>query len=157
MAQRGRPRSITRIVADQVGGEGCTRTLLNFYHGAALQGGIKELGEEAHARVFGTSQSFPVGYKGTAAEFGRYIEMSGADPVEEARTFMQFFDGGSSWRSLRAYYRLLRLGIREGNGEILARAIHRTITDYRKNFPKITDDEVLRALIFCARKYQTGD
>ena len=157
--KRGRPRSHHRTEAEKLPAslrpEGCLRTTIDaVFSGVALQI-ILAAGEETQRTVWGCigddimagRGKFPKGWKAAAVAIGRYAETDDALAADMvARIVADARRDGISFGQIATHFRRLRIGEREGNAHSLAAALARTVDEYRRRFPKTTEQQVRAAL-----------
>lgn len=87
------------------------------------------------------NHSFPRGFNTAATEIGRWI-VTHADTAEaEASSLVIVADArtrGIPWREIRAHFRALRIGPRQGNALSLFRHLATAFDDYCRMFPETT-------------------
>lgn len=155
--ERGRPRGANSHYADTLrgalGAGHSDRYYVNMaFHGAAMRA-VTDAGPKAQEAIWGWTPdeilretgNFPKGWLTTAFEVGRWIK-AGGDPAYAVEVLASMRQRGIAWSDIRACFRRLRLGEREGNAMSLLLALSRTIDEYRKTFPKTTDRQVIVAL-----------
>lgn len=87
------------------------------------------------------TKPFPPGYDTAATEIGRFIE-SRNDNAEAVDAAMEILidarTRGIPWRDIRAHFRKLRLGEKQGNALSLTMQLARALDDYTRKFPATT-------------------
>jgi hypothetical protein len=156
--KRGRPRSEhrhEREVFDSMGltADGCERTKMDWSYLMVCLGAITKSDPDTQRLILGCTTSdlrsgkpFPRGFRSAAVSAGRFISAVGADGGDVVRVLAEARRKGVLWRDIAVHYRKLRLGEREGNVWTLTKAFGRTVDEYRKRFPKTTDQQVRDAL-----------
>ncbi len=135
---------------------GCDRTKVNFaYAWLGLDPLIKD--EDRYPKIFGFTvqevmsgeKCFPRGSHAAFEQIGRLIVEIGAD-ADEKRQIMdvvqEAVENGCTWAEIKAHYRRLRLGNREGDVDGMKRAGLSAVAEYRKKFPKTSCETVAQAL-----------
>ena len=155
--KRGRPMGSQRQALDDMTdlNSGCLRTKVNEVFMFELLGLVEDATEDVQRIVWGCTKSeiasgtanFPRGWKTFAPEIGRYLSI--ADDDEKQNSLNVIVDArqrGLSWSDIGAHFRTCRLGEREGNPGALSLAINRAINDFKKRFPKTSEDDIFECL-----------
>jgi hypothetical protein len=160
---RGRPRSVTREVADaydrMLGISGCQRTKLNEAYRLRATGRAFDLPDDEQRILFGSTKTeiwsgkgpgkFPPGWQTAAEEIGRFLVSIGADDDTAAdylRVAVNARRTGTPWRAIRSHFRSLRLGERQGDAIALWIELSRTIDAYLDRFPATTKQMIVGAV-----------
>jgi hypothetical protein len=157
-AKRGRPKSFACLHAEGLERSGLgllnahsKRAKVDYAHRMAVLSAIRKAGEETQTRVFGFTLNdvmlgthyFPPGYDTAATEIGRWIATHDALD-EEKHAAIEIVtaarDEGISWADIRAHFRNLRLGEKQGNALSLFAHLARAYDEYIRNFPATTQD-----------------
>lgn len=160
---RGRPRSWTRLFADDLDRNGllpncgCERSRTNeAYRAAAMGPALRLLTAEERFALLGmddeqrrSGKPLPRGWSSAALEIGRLLSAIDGDD-ETTRGYLLVAVNarrdGVSWRAIRSHFRSLRLGDRCGNALSLLSELARTIDAYRSRFPATTDQMIAGAV-----------
>lgn len=151
--KRGRPKSFQRIWAessDKMGympdGIQSTRGKINHMFFVSFIGGLKTATPDIQFRVIGChwqdvrngTHNLPNGFPTTATEIGRWLANQ-PDEAEAAQaallTVANARDENIPWRDIRAHFRTMRLGEREGNAVALTKHLAHAFDDYLRMFP----------------------
>jgi hypothetical protein len=115
---------------------------------------IERAGTEAQRAVWGCTSAdimagtgnLPKGWRTAAASIGRYLAATDDDPTHVAGIVVEARRDGISFGDIADHFRRLRLGDREGNAVSLTQALARALDEYRRRFPKTTDQQARAAL-----------
>lgn len=161
--RRGRPRSWTRLFADDLDRNGllsncgCERSRTNeAYRAAAMGPALRLLTAEERVVLLGVNDEqrrsggpLPRGWSSAALEIGRLLERIDDDD-ETIRGYLLIAVNarrdGIPWRAIRSHFRTLRLGERCGNALSLLSELARTIDAYLARFPATTKQMVAGAV-----------
>ena len=159
LPKRGRPRSYDRQILESLPtnlkAEGCTRTQMDDLRSSRIMVHVGDkCDEETQRLVLGTNvQSLRAGTAKTskgfptmAREAMRWTDKAGVDISETVSVIANARREAFSYADIRAHFRNLRLGKREGDEQSLALAIRRTVLEYRQRFPLTTTEQVQAAL-----------
>ena len=161
--KQGRPKgyaslSLLSLENDGLRGllpEGGHRTLVNHIFMQDVLQLIIGADESVQRTVWGCVKSeiasgtanFPRGWKTFAPEIGRYLSIADDDEKQNAlNVIVDARQRGLSWSDIGAHFRTCRLGEREGNPGALSLAINRAINDFKKRFPKTSEDDIFECL-----------
>jgi hypothetical protein len=149
---RGRPREFQRQWMEDLPGqakpEGCLRTKMNFINGLEFESAAMDAPEEEQVAILGHSFNqkpskgpfFPKGYRTAALEAGRWIK-AGGEPAVAVSVVADARRAGISFGDIAAHFRALRLGEKEGDETALLLKLCRALAEYRKTFPKTTNQQ----------------
>jgi hypothetical protein len=156
--KRGRPRSPQRAYIEGPGrlyaAEGCLRTRVNDAYRTEFTVVVQKAPAEIQKLVWGHTEaeimgasggSFARGYRAMAESIGRWIA-AGGDREQALKVVVDALKRGLSFRDISEHFRRLRLGERQGKALSLYRALCRTVDDYRKRFPKTTNQQTITAV-----------
>ena len=99
-----------------------------------------------YAQISAGTHRPPKGWQTAAGSVGRYLAATDDDPAHVAGIVVKARRDGISFGDIAAHFRRLRLGDREGNAVSLTQALARALDEYRKRFPKTTDEQARAAL-----------
>lgn len=151
--KRGRPKSFQRTFADELDSKGfsspsirTTRGKMNASFAGAFIGAWIRAAPDIQSRIMNCSSDaikagthrFPRGFDTAATEIGRWIEAQhDEDEAKEAALLIvaDARDEDIPWRQIRAHFRTMRLGEREGSAVSLFQHLARAFDDYRRMFP----------------------
>ena len=134
--------------------EGGTRTKSEWAFSMKFYNAIHNADADTQRAVWGCTKQqimagtgeLPNGWKTAAASVGRYLEATDDEPAHVAGIVAKARRDGISFGDIAAHFRRLRLGDREGNAVSLTQALARALDEYRKRFPKTTDEQARAAL-----------
>jgi len=156
--KRGRPRGHQRNFMEELPpmlrADGCTRTLIDTAFAAVTMQVVQNTDADTQRAVWGCTgddirdgtRNLPKGWKTAAVSIGKYLEATDDDPARVAGIVAEARRDGISFGDIAAHFRRLRLGDREGNAHSLTMALARALDEYRKRFPKTTDQQERDAL-----------
>jgi hypothetical protein len=153
--KRGRPKSSARIYADFHDAAGrinpdiqTTRGKVNSALGSRFVGAWLKADEELQIRIMGFAgdalksgtSPLPRGFTTAAIEITRWVETHDRETATQAalEIVAEARDKGLSWRDVKAHFRKLRLGEREGNAHSLTLHLSRAFDEYMSRFPATT-------------------
>ena len=99
-----------------------------------------------YAQISAGTHRPPKGWQTAAGSVGRYLAATDDDPAHVAGIVVKARRDGISFGDIAAHFRRLRLGDRKGNAVSLTQALARALDEYRKRFPKTTDEQARAAL-----------
>jgi hypothetical protein len=125
---------------------------MNHVYGMLFLGAVRSATENTQKRIWGGtaveiengSHAFPKGYRTMAESAGRWID-AGGDAAEAVQIVRDARQRGISFGDLAKHFRSLRLGKKEGSVLSLLTVLCRAIDEYRKTFPKTTDQQCIGA------------
>lgn len=157
--KQGRPKGHQRQVLDSGlrshSVDGCERTKVNWVFMLDVLNLINNASEDVQRIVWGCTArdlesgnaKFPKGWTTFTPEIGRYIADASDDEKQTVlNVIVDARQRGLSWSDIGAHFRTLRLGERSGNKPALIAAICRAIDQFRKQFPKTSQQVVTSAL-----------
>lgn len=156
-AKRGRPKSFARELAEDSAFKGLgpqnahsMRAKVDSAIRLAFIGPLLKAADETNVRIMGCTWNdikqgthhFPPGFDTAATEIGRWLVSYDESAEAQARALEIVGDArdeGISWTDIRAHFRKLRLGERQGNALSLFTHLARAYDEYISNFPATTD------------------
>jgi hypothetical protein len=152
--KRGRPKSFARICADSSGSinaNGTLRTKLNFQYAVTFLGLIIKAPEETQREIMGCTCAdlhagkydgkYPPGLMTLGYEAGRFLESINATDEDKSNALKLVLNArraGVSMHDIKAHFRKLRLGEREGSAYSLTLHLSRAFDEYMSRFPATT-------------------
>jgi hypothetical protein len=154
--KQGRPQSDRRKAAEEICRDtmpnACTRTLVDELYFSQMIVEIKEGDQDIERDIFGNAYGKscpPKGLKTAAVQACRWVESVGEtdDAFTSAiKTMAEARRDGIPFGTIARHFKKLRLGEREGTTKGAYRKFCTAIDDYRKSFPKTSDETLVNAL-----------
>ena len=152
--KRGRPLSRQSSELAGIPGcflpEGCRRTRINSMFSQEVLCMFNHATKKIQRIVWGCtsdeimsgSKDFGPGWRTYTPEIGRYIAECDDEAGDVRNCIIDARKRGLSWSDIAAHFRKLRLGEKSGNKSALTADLCRTINQFRKQFPKTSDEIV---------------
>jgi len=129
-----------------------TRTRMNWSYRMDFLGLLKKATQAQQRAIIGCTTDeitagtkFPRGFYAAAEQIGRWLA-AGGDDSEIIPVLVVVRGDGMSFREIAFKFRELRLGEKEGNLNNLYHTILRDVDEFRKQFPKFKNEQILDVL-----------